>query len=210
MKLTRTLLINCFFVLSVFLMVPGCNGDKGPHGGGGGNGGSPVTPAQRWQEWVNLQETIGREVVGVEASRRWIQQNRDAISVPPGMDFLKQHPVMAADFVIHGVIITVDHNGNHRVTAREWPLPRKPTGVDQLEKWGYTVLTVEASRTWLKQNSYRYEVNNGGYTITRNYSRPGFTDNSTISLSGSGMVSLSSGDAVAIDENGKLRVGIKQ
>ena len=207
MKLTRTLLINCFCVLSVFLMVSGC--DDGGTGGGGGPG--PVTPAQRWQKWVNLQETMGREVVGVEASRQWIEENNDAISVPPGMDFLQRHVVMATDFVIHGVIITVDHNGNHRVTAREWPLPRKPSGADRLEKMGYTVLTVEASRKWLNKNSYHHEVNNDGYTITRNYSRPGFTDNSTISLPRSGIISLSSGGAmVAIDENGKLRVGIKQ
>ena len=175
----------------------------------------PTTPAQKWVDWVKSQERIGRTVVDATESQLWLAKHSDKVSLPDKIGFMDQHLLMEPDFLIYGVNITVDHNHNYRVIAKEWPLPHEkpgyePPNIASLKEMGYKVLSAEASREWLKENSYHVEKKDKTCTITRNYVRPGYSDTSTTSISDSGISSLSVGAMITLDHKGEPRVAVRQ
>lgn len=75
----------------------------------------------RWDNFINIQKSLGYEVLSIEASETWIKEHSDEISLPNKIEFGKPHQLQDIGFAPYSIMIAVDMNNKYRVIARELP-----------------------------------------------------------------------------------------
>ncbi len=74
-----------------------------------------------WDNFIDKQKSLGYEVLSVEASKTWIKEHSDEISLPNKIKFGKPHHLQDFGFAPYGIMIVSDINNKYRVIARELP-----------------------------------------------------------------------------------------
>ena len=74
-----------------------------------------------WDNFINIQKSLGYEVLSIEASETWIKKHSDEISLPDKIEFGKPHQLQDFGFAPYNIMIAVDMNNKYRVIARELP-----------------------------------------------------------------------------------------
>ena len=79
------------------------------------------TYGETWQFFINRQKDVGRELLSVAASRKWIETHSDEIQLPNQIAFGEPYPVRDFGFTLYGILIAVDPTGEWRIIARKIP-----------------------------------------------------------------------------------------
>ena len=156
-----------------------------------------------WNIWENLQHKIGRKVLSVTESEQWIEDNRSKISIGnlTELSFLKLEAVWISKQI---VFITVDHDGNHRVSKERFN-PEPPPNGSILPGIGF--LGEEESIKWLKNHGYQVVKIANGYTVKKKI--PGFNFDNSLKGAGTIIIPLPEGGTLGY-EKGKLHIQIDQ
>ena len=81
-----------------------------------------MSAPQQWEHFMKTQKALGREVLSVGASQKWIEKHRDEIiSIPNQIAFGEPYQVQDFGFILYGIVIAVDQNEKRRVIATKLP-----------------------------------------------------------------------------------------